>query len=115
MSDGEAKFENTKDSRGWEQLIFGAFDKLANASERFKESPNNVSAAFEWMKGMKIELQDRMSKEFSDRLAQIDWQKLSKTMGDHIAKNYDIEVTAKFSFKPKERKDTEKTHEASEV
>ena len=108
--------KNSKESRGgWEDLFFGALDKLAQASDRIKDPQGNVSAAFEWMKGMKSELQDRMSKEFADRVAQIDWQKFAKVVGDQLAEKYDIEIQARVSLKPKTSAQKPKENETTEA
>lgn len=98
MSENQSSSESSKETRGWEDLVFAAFDKLATASEKIRDPQGNVSAAVEWMKGKKV-----------------DWQRLSTAVGDHLAKNYEIEINAKVSFKPKSKGTAQPTDETPEA
>ena len=95
--------KGNKSSRGsWEDLVFGAIEKIATAAPgKLKDPKETVSTAFEWVKGVRSEVQEKIISEVSSRLTEIDWDSFRKKIGDHIAENFDINIKAKISLTPK--------------
>ncbi len=94
---------SSSSNKSWNDLFFGAVEKLAQASEKIRDSNQPLGAAFDTFKGLKDDLQAKVVKEFSDRLNTIDFESLAKKSAEHLAENYDVEVTAKVSLKPKKK------------
>lgn len=94
-----------KPPRGsWEDLVMGTIEKIATAAPgKLKDPKETVATAFEWVKGVRSEVQERIVAEVSSRLTEIDWDSFRKKIGDHIAENFDIEVKAQISLKPKSK------------
>jgi hypothetical protein len=93
----------------WDDLVMGAIEKIASAPSKLKDPKESVSQAFEWMKTLRDDLQEKMMGEITKRIQELDWDSVSKKVGEHIAENFDIEVTAKVSFKPKSAKKQRKS------
>lgn len=79
-------------------LLFSTLEKMAVASGKLKDS---AEPAIDMFKGLRDDIQARVAKEFSDRLKQIDWDRLSRKAAEDIAEKFDIEVKATISFRPK--------------
>lgn len=88
----------------WDDLVMGAIEKIAAAPSKLKDPKESVSQAFEWIRTVREDLQEKVINEVTERVREIDWDSVSKQVADQIAKNYDIEVTAKISLKPKSKK-----------
>ncbi len=85
----------------WEELLMGAIERIAQAPSKLKDPKESVTAAMDWVKSMRDDLQGRIAADVSQRLSQIDWESLSKKVGEHLADRYDVEVTARIKLRPK--------------
>lgn len=88
--------------RPWEDLLYGALDKLASAPGKLKDPKESVAAALEWMKSAREDIQQRLSEDISKRISELDWESLMKSASEHIADHYDLEI--KVSLKRKTKK-----------
>ncbi len=96
--------KDEKDSKlKWDELVFGAIEKLAAAPSKLKDPKESVVQAVEWVKGLRDDLQEKVAAEVSNKLKQLDWDSTAKKVAEHLVENYDIEVSAKLSFKPKKK------------
>jgi len=95
--------------KGWNDVFFSTIEKLAQAPGRIKDSKEPVSAAIDVFKSIREDVQTKMVKEFSDRLGQLDFDRLSKKAAEHIANHFDVEI--KISLKPKKSKKSDETTE----
>lgn len=101
--------------RRWEDLIFGTIEKLAQAPNRLKDSKETVGFAFDWVKGMRQEIQEKVREEISSRIGKLDFNQIAKKLGDHLANNYKLKVNATVQWVPKEnQKKSESDTEAVE-
>ncbi|TVQ78445.1 MAG: hypothetical protein EA369_06990 [Bradymonadales bacterium] len=103
-----ADFDNEEDSGafkekkgGWEELIFTAFERVASTSSRLKDPRESVSSAFDWMKGIQKDIQDRIKEEVTNRVSKIDWNIMGNRVADHLAKNYRLKLKAELEWLPK--------------
>lgn len=108
-SDTSKGQQNTR--RVWEDVLFNTFERLAAAPSRLKDPKESLSSAFDWMKGMREDIEDRIKEEVSLRVGKIDWDQLAKKVGDHMAKNYELEIDAKIRWKPKTKQDQDLTED----
>lgn len=99
------KSDDKPPRKPWEDLVVGAFERLAAAPGKLKDP----AAAFDWLKGIRDDIQSKVTSELSQQLKNVDWTQIGKAMGDHLAENYDIKVTAEISLKPKKHKSDEET------
>jgi hypothetical protein len=94
-----------KDDKGgkikWDELVFGAIEKIASAPSKLKDPKESVTQAFEWVKTVRDDLQEKVIGDITERFRNLDWDSMSKQVAEHIVENFDIEVTAKISLKPK--------------
>lgn len=97
--------------RVWEDVLFNTFERLAAAPSRLKDPKESISSAFDWMKGMREDIEDRIKEEVSLRVGKIDWDQLAKKVGDHMAKNYELEIDAKIRWKPKKKLNQDTTED----
>jgi len=111
MSDQEKeKGEGDSNQRkGWDELILTAFEKIAATPGRLKDSKETFSSAFDWMKGIREEIQNRIKEEISARIGKLDWDQLADKVGDHLAKNYRLEVKATVDWAHKDGEESIKT------
>lgn len=91
------KDESGGKKSAWEDLIFSTIEKIAAAPGKIKDS----SVAFDWAKNMGSEIQDRIRDEIGQRVGKLDWEKLSKKVGDHLAQNYRVKISANIEWEPK--------------
>lgn len=107
--DDEPKSDsNSTKKRGWEDLVFSTIERIAAAPQKLRDPKESVAAAFEWMKGVKGEIQDRISEEVQKKVTEIDWDRLSREVGTHIAENFDVEITTKVRFVPRAKDPAQK-------
>jgi hypothetical protein len=83
----------------WEELVFGTIEKIAAVPSKLKDPKESASQAVEWVKGLRDDLQERMTREIMSRIRELDWDALTRKVAEQIAENYDVDV--KISFKPK--------------
>ncbi|MDB5036475.1 MAG: hypothetical protein JWQ35_3 [Bacteriovoracaceae bacterium] len=88
----------------WDEIVFGAIEKIATAQSKFKDPKESVSQAFEWVKTIRDDIQEKITQEISEKLKYLDMESVAKKVGEHLADHYDIEVVSKISLKPKDRK-----------
>ena len=103
--------EEKSSKKSWEDLVFSVIEKVASAPSKMKDSKESVIAAIDWMKSVKDDVQEKMAQELAQKLSEMDWENLSKKVGEHIVKNYDIHIDAKVSLTPKKKKTS--SHDAS--
>ena len=99
--------KDEKDKSGklkWDELVFGTIEKLASAPSKLKDPKELGNQAFEWVKGIRDDLQEKITREVMERIRQLDWDVMAKKVAEHLAENYDVEVSGKVSFKPKTKK-----------
>lgn len=80
--------------KGWNDIIFSTIEKIAQAPGKIKDSKEPVATTLELLKGLKEDLQSR-----------VDMDQFAKKIAQHIADNFDIEI----SLKPKGRKGKSKS------
>lgn len=98
--------------KSWDDLVFGAIEKLAAAPSKLKDPKESVSQAIDWIKTVRSEIQSKIAEEIPSRLSQLDWDLMAEKVADHVVKNYDISVEMKLKFKPKRQaKANEGEHE----
>lgn len=96
--------KDEKDTRiKWDDLVFGAIEKIVSAPSKLRDPKESVANAVEWVKTVKDDLQEKVTLEISNRLKDLDWDRMSKEVANHIAENFDIEVTARIALKPKSK------------
>ena len=94
--------------KGWDDLVFGAIETLANAPSKLKDPKESVSQAIDWVKSLREDIQSKIAEEIPARLSQMDWDIMSKKMADYIAENYEAKIEMKVSLSPRKKKsDTE--------
>jgi predicted transcriptional regulator len=99
------KDESESKKSTWEDLILSTIEKIASAPSKIKDS----SMTFDWAKNMGAEIQDRIRDEIGQRIGKLDWEKLSKKVGDHLAQNYRLKVSANIEWEPK-KSESSKDH-----
>jgi len=87
--------------RSWDDLVFAAIEKIAAAPGKLKDPKESVTAAVDWVKSVRDDVQQKVIADVSQRLKELDWEAISKKVGEHLADRYDIEISAKISLKPK--------------
>lgn len=116
MSDDDSKNSGNSDDfesgrkKGWEDLIFNTIERLAATPGKIKEP----GAAFDWIKNLREDVQDRVKEEIAQRVAKIDWNRLARGVSKNLAENYELHIDAKLSWTPKD-KETEKPASSEEV
>lgn len=108
MTDEKNKKSETK---GWEDLIFGTFEKIAQAPNRLKDPKETMNFAFDWVKGMRGEVQERVKEEISARIGKLDFNQIAKRVADHLADNYQVKISATLSWEPKEGREPKRSME----
>jgi hypothetical protein len=88
----------------WDELVFGAIEKLAAAPSKLKDPKESVVQAFEWVKTVRDDLQLKIITDVAERFRDLDWDSMSKQVANHLVENFDIEISAKISLKPKSKK-----------
>lgn len=113
--DEEKRAEEEQRRKTWEELVFGAFERIAAAPGRFKDRNESLGSAFDWMKGLREEIQEKIKEEISHRVGRLDWDALARKIADHLAHNYTIKVNANFEWVPKNDKVEDKPGEEMEI
>lgn len=90
--------EEKKDRKGWEELIFSTIEKIAATPGKFKDP----GSAFEWVKTIREDVQERIREEVSQRIGKLDWNLLARKLGDHLAEKYRLRIEASIEWQPKE-------------
>ena len=91
---------------GWEDLVFSTLEKIATAPSKLKDPKETVIQAVDWIKGVRDDISEKITGEIKDKISQLDFNALAERIGDHLAENYDVEVTAKISLRPKNKSAT---------
>jgi len=99
MSESESRDQR----KSWDDLIFSTLEKIAATPGKLKDPKDSISGAFEWVRGLREEAQDRIKEEVSARIGKLDWNQLAERVGDHLAKKYQIKVSATVEWVPKEQ------------
>ncbi len=100
--------------KGWDDLVFGAIETLANAPSRLKDSKESVGQAIDWVKSLRDDIQARIAEEIPSRLSQMDWDSMSKKMADYLAENYEAKIEMKIKLVPRSKRRAESAAKASD-
>lgn len=83
----------------WEEFLFGTIEKIASTPSRLKDPKESISSAFDWMKGIREEIGERVKEEVSQRIGKLDFNQIANKVADHLAKNYEMKIDARVQWK----------------
>ena len=89
--------------RMWEDLLFGTIDRIAATPGKLKDPKESITSAFDWVKGIREEVGDRVKEEVSSRIGKLDFNQIASKVADHLAKNYEVKVDARVRWVKKEQ------------
>lgn len=92
--------DQEKSKKGWEELLFGAIEKIAATPGKLKDP----QSAMDWFKGLREDLQEKIKDELGQRIAKMDFNQLATRLGDHLAENYRLKISASVEWEPKTKR-----------
>jgi len=97
-----------RSKRPWEDLVFSIIEKLTTAPSKLKDPKESVSAAVEWVKSVRQEVQEKMVHEIKQSIIRFDWEKMGRKVMEELVQEYDIEISSKILFRPKKQRAAKK-------
>jgi hypothetical protein len=111
----EGSFEKKQRPTTWEDVFFGAIQKIAAAPSKIKDPKDAVSSTIGWMNSTRQDIQEKFVGDLADKVSKVNWEMISKQVGEHLANKYDIEITSRVSLKPKARNSSDEVIESEEI